>query len=337
MWRTDMDGNVKVTIIVPAYNVEQYIKKCAETILNQTYNNIELIIVDDGSTDNTPCVIDEIAKTDIRVIIIHKQNGGVSDARNTGLDIATGEYVMFVDGDDYLSEDCVEYMLDIVDNTNANFCLSKNCYTKNNESQVNNDKIEKISSLNATALLLSPNVIVGCWNKIYKKTFLDDNKMRFSTNLFYGEGLSFITTAAQLSDCVGVGCKKVYYYRRNNELSATSKFNIDKLHNGEKALNQIGENLIKSDNKVNDMLILHKSLFSLGALTRICANKTQSIYKAEYRHWLKLLRGNLKTILFSKYISLYRKLMVLGGCVSPWIMMKMDAYRRKKIVRKSVD
>ena len=111
----------------------------------------------------------------------------------------------------------------------ADFCFSKNCYTRSNESQVEQDKIETRSSTDATALLLSPQVIVGCWNKIYKKSFLDQHALRFSTNLFYGEGLSFITAAAQCCDIVGIGCRKVYYYRRNNELSATTKFSIEKI------------------------------------------------------------------------------------------------------------
>lgn len=332
-----MNDDARVTIIVPAYNIEKYIEKCAETILNQTYDNIELIIVDDGSTDTTPSILDRIAEKDKRVIIIHKENGGVSAARNTALDIASGEYIIFVDGDDYLSEDYVEYMLYIVKHTGADFCLSKNCYTRNNESQVEEDKIESLSSTDATSLLLSPQVIVGCWNKIYRKSLLSDIGMRFSTNLFYGEGLSFITTAAQHCDIIGVGCRKVYYYRRNNELSATTKFNIEKMHNGEKALNQIGASLQRTNEKVNDMLVLHKSLFALGALTRIHANDLKKEYKADYKHWLELMRSNLGKVLFSKYISLYRKTMILGGCISPWLMMKLDKIRRKQITENSVE
>lgn len=92
-----------ISIIVPAYNVEKYINKCVDSIIAQTYNNLEIILVDDGSSDSTGKICDEYLKYDNRIIVIHKSNGGLSDARNAGLDIAKGEYIGFVDGDDYIS------------------------------------------------------------------------------------------------------------------------------------------------------------------------------------------------------------------------------------------
>ncbi len=329
------DDNL-VSFIVPAYNVEKYIRKCAKSILKQTHKNIELIIIDDGSTDSTPMIVDEISESDNRVRIFHKTNEGVSSARNMGIDVAVGEYVVFVDGDDYISEDYAEYMLMLARQTNTDFCLSINCYTKKDEKQIKKDFIKIISPEDATALLLSPRVIVGCWNKIYKKSFLDNNKLRFSTSLFYGEGLSYITNVAQLSKSVGIGCRKVYYYRRNNELSATSKFDIEKMYNGEKALNIIGENLQFNNKNVTDMLLLHKSLFALGTLTRIIANKATRLYISDYKNSLKFIRCNLFKVLFSNNISFYRKLMILGGCISPHIMFHLDKIRRIKISEESV-
>ena len=170
----------------------------------------------------------------------HTQNEGVSAARNRGIASSSGKYLVFVDGDDYLSSDFIEYMMSLVRETNAEFCFSTSCFTKKNEEQTKNDSIKILSPADATALLLSPRVIVGCWNKIYKKSLIDKYQLRFSTDLFYGEGLNFITSAAQNSLKVGVGNRKVYYYRRNNEMSATSKFNIEKFRNGEKAIEIIG-------------------------------------------------------------------------------------------------
>ena len=92
---------MKISIIVPIYNVEKYIRKCIESIINQTYRNIEIILVDDGSPDNCGKICDEYAKKDSRVKVIHKKNGGLSDARNKGTEVATGEYIMYVDSDDY--------------------------------------------------------------------------------------------------------------------------------------------------------------------------------------------------------------------------------------------
>ncbi len=90
----------KISIIVPVYNVEKYLKECIESILSQTYKNIEIILIDDGSTDNSGKICDEYLKKDSRVKVIHKENGGLSDARNTGIEIASGKYIGFVDSDD---------------------------------------------------------------------------------------------------------------------------------------------------------------------------------------------------------------------------------------------
>ena len=93
-----------ISVIVPCYNVEEYLPKCIESILNQTYRNLEILLVDDGSPDNCGRICDEYAAKDSRIRIIHKKNGGLSDARNAALDVMTGEYVTFIDSDDYISK-----------------------------------------------------------------------------------------------------------------------------------------------------------------------------------------------------------------------------------------
>lgn len=332
-----LDGENLVSIIVPAYNVEKYIKKCVFSLQNQTYQDIEIIVVNDGSVDHTGIILDDLQRNDPRLKVVHKKNGGVSAARNSGIEISKGEFIVFVDGDDYVASDYIEYLLILARKTNADYCLSKLCYTQKDESQIKHDKIEVLSPADATALLLSSQVIVGCWNKIYKRSLLIHNKINFKPNLFYGEGLFFIITAAQLSNCVGVGQRKVYYYRRNHELSATTKFNIEKMRNGETALNLISTQLKYINPRVVDMLILHKSLFYLGAITRLLGNNCEKIFIYDYHQWLSYLRKNYSHIIFSKYISLYRKMLLLGGCISPRVMTKLDEIRRKYITEHSID
>ncbi|MEN8078825.1 glycosyltransferase [Clostridioides difficile] len=333
----DKNSKVLVSIIVPAYNVDKYIQKCIISILHQTYTNIEIIVVDDGSTDKTGEIIDNISKNDKRINILHKKNEGVSVARNSGIEISKGEYLVFVDGDDYIAPDYVEYMVNLIENTGSDFCLSKYCFTKNGEKQIEVENIEKLQPEDATALLLSPEVIVGCWNKIFKRSLIVDNNIYFSTTLFYGEGLTFITTISQLSNSVGVGNRKVYYYRRNNEDSATTKFNIEKIYNGEKALENIRKQLIINSTKINTMLDLHMLLFYLGAIVKIRMNHLEKENNYDYKRWISYLRHNTFKLLSKNEISLYRKFMLIGGCISPWIMMKLDLYRRKKISKNSVD
>ena len=108
--------NKLISIIIPVYNCEKYLGRCIESILNQTYKNIEVILVDDGSPDNCGLMCDEYKKQDHRVKVIHKENGGLSSARNAGLDVASGEYIAFVDSDDYIATTMLEKMYALKNN-----------------------------------------------------------------------------------------------------------------------------------------------------------------------------------------------------------------------------
>ena len=103
-----MINECKISIIVPIYNIEEYLEKCISSIIKQTYTNLQIILVDDGSPDGSPLICDEYAKKDRRVKVIHKKNGGLVSARKAGLKIAQGEYICFVDGDDFVSNDMLE-------------------------------------------------------------------------------------------------------------------------------------------------------------------------------------------------------------------------------------
>lgn len=326
----------QVSIIVPCYNVENYIEKCIVSICNQTYKNIQIIIVEDGATDNTSEIIDRLALTDKRIQVLHKPNAGVSAARNSGIEIAKGEYIVFIDGDDYLATDYVEYMLSLAYKDNSDFVMSKNCYTKNLEPQIDLDNVITMTPTQATALLLSPGVIVGCWNKMFKREFVEQNNLKFSTTLFYGEGLSFITKASQKANSVTVGERKVYYYRRNNETSATSKFNILKYYNGEEALDKIQKECIIHDKQIDVMMSLHKSLFCLGALSQAYANNLQNVYSKDCQHWRSVIRKNFKIVLISSAIPFYRKVLLICGYLFPKLTSKLDIWRRKQIAKQSV-
>ena len=326
-----------VSIIIPCYNVEEYVSKCIESICNQTYNKIQIIAVNDGSKDGTLLCLKSMADNDSRIEIIDKANAGVSAARNSGLDAAKGDYVVFVDGDDYLAPDFIEYMLEIALASGSDMSISKNCYFRDAEEQVKEETLDILNPEDATALLLSPRVIVGCWNKIYKKSFIDKFSFKFLTNLYYGEGLYFITRAAQHANHVAVGNRKVYYYRRNNEASATSKYNINKYYNGEKSLDKIHDDLVLKDPGIETMFALHKSLFCLGALSQTYAHHLQKEHKEDCKHWRSIIKSNISKLLLSRRVSLYRKTLLLAGCVSPRIVSNLDMWRRKRIANQSVN
>lgn len=114
---------MKISVIIPVYKVEKYLRKCVDSVINQTYKDLEIWLVDDGSPDNCPAICDEYAANDSRIKVIHKENGGLSDARNAALDVMTGEYVTFVDSDDYIAEDAIQTLYDALKNNDADMSV----------------------------------------------------------------------------------------------------------------------------------------------------------------------------------------------------------------------
>ncbi len=163
-----------ISVIVPIYNVEKYLTKCIESIINQTYKNLEIILVDDGSPDNCPIICDEYAKKDSRIKVIHKKNGGLSDARNYGMSLATGEYISFIDSDDYIDENMYEQMVTALIDNNADIvsCAINDVY--NDKIETKNIKQELYNTeLAIKDLLLEINLTQTVWNKLYKKEIIE--------------------------------------------------------------------------------------------------------------------------------------------------------------------
>lgn len=326
-----------VSVIVPVYNVEKYISKCIESVLNQTYSKFELILVDDGTPDSSGLICEKYKEIDSRVMVVHKENTGVSDSRNVALNLANGEFVIFVDGDDYLAEDHIEYMIEMINFSNSDFAFSTTCFTKDNEKQTTKTFFKTVDNVEGTGLLLSPDIIVGCWNKIYRTNFLVSNQIIFDKTLFYGEGLNFITTASQKAKRIVVGNKKVYFYRRNNVSSATSSFSYEKVENGEVALDRVFDNLSEKNSFVKDMYVLHKATYCLGAMSKIINAGKTAQYKIEYKKWKNFLLSNIFRLIFMRRVSLYRKTMLFVGLLFPHFIAKLDLRRRSKITKSSVE
>lgn len=243
------NSKIKVSIIVPIYNVEKYLKQCIESIIKQKHDNLEIILVDDGSIDNSGKIADEYAIKDNRIKVIHKENAGVSSARNTGIDVATGEYVCFSDADDYLMEDYVEYLLNLITKNNADISLTKEMFTTFHQEQISRDYIEEYSAERTTIEILIYNIPIGVYCKMFKREFLNKNKIRFIPEIFIGEGFNFNTMAFQRANKVAIGHRKTYFYRRNNPTSATTKFSIKKWENGLYAIENIKKDfIIKTSN-----------------------------------------------------------------------------------------
>ncbi|WP_417940014.1 glycosyltransferase family 2 protein [Flavobacterium sp. RS13.1] len=320
----DNDYAPLISIVVPMYNVEKYIVKCIDSIIGQSYRNIELILVDDGSPDNSGHIADDFSKKDDRIRVIHTKNQGVSIARNLGIEKSIGEYIVFVDGDDYLGSDYVEYMLGIVEKTNADFVMSKYCFKfPGNVQQVENDEIKIYTPDEAAALLLYPGYVeIGCWNKMFKRGFLVKNKISFLSEFYMGEGLNFIVVAAQLSKGVGVGNRRVYYYRKDNLNSATTVLNVPKFANALAALDDIEKKSIIHTSHFMKALEFHRYLAAFMGLSTILLTKSKEIYQIEYNTYLSIIRkGALSFIKADVAIGL--KIQIWMYCVNPELVLKV--------------
>lgn len=201
-----------ISIIIPVYKVEKYLEKCIQSVINQTYENLQIILVDDGSPDNCGKICDEYAKKDHRIEVIHKSNGGLSDARNKGLEIAKGEYIGFVDSDDYIEADMYEVLYNLLKQYNADVSIC-NFYTvsqgkisiKNADNGINEyNRIEILKEI-----LLDKNIQSYAWNKLYKKELFDEIKYPIGKKY---EDIG--TTFYLLEKCnkVVVTGKSEYYY-----------------------------------------------------------------------------------------------------------------------------
>lgn len=217
----------KVSIIVPIYKVEKYLNKCIDSIVNQTYNNLEIILVDDGSPDNCPKICDEYAKKDNRIKVVHKQNKGVSSARNTGLDISTGDYIMFIDGDDYIELNMIECMLkNMFDNNvdivicNINYVFKEKEFIKYNES----DQI--LNNYEAMKEFISDGIVQAVvWNKLYKKSILKN--MKFVINKVHEDELFSYEVISRVNN-IYYNSNAFYNYVQRED-SITGKFSIKRL------------------------------------------------------------------------------------------------------------
>lgn len=221
-----------VSVIVPIYNVEQYLTHCINSILQQSYENLEIILVEDGSPDNSGRICDEFSTKDHRIIVIHKQNGGLSDARNAGIDIATGDYVTFVDSDDYIMPDMIESLVNILIKENIDIaqCAYKRCQCdcidsiKQGLSRINEFTVYTESKM--SAYLRNKIISTVSWGKIYKKSLF--NEIRFPVGRLH-EDVFTTYKLIHRADSVAVTNYIGYIYRINENSITTSKFSPQKL------------------------------------------------------------------------------------------------------------
>ena len=207
-----------ISVIVPIYKVELYLDRCIGSIVNQSYNNLEIILVDDGSPDKCPLMCDEWAKIDSRIKVIHKDNGGLSDARNAGLKIASGDYIGFVDSDDYIREDMYELLLyDMIKNSSDISACGVECFFDDNTNAyplTSRDTIVLDTSNAVKAILEETTLKQPVWYKLYKRSVIEN--LQFSVGKYH-EDVFWSYKAIGNAKSVSIFPDACYFYRQRND------------------------------------------------------------------------------------------------------------------------
>ena len=316
-----------VSIIVPVYNVEKYLNKCIDSILNQTYRNIEVILVDDGSPDNCGNICDEYAIKDRRVKVFHIENGGVSNARNTGIENSTGEYIGFVDADDILFPQMYEKLLNEAVKEDADIVQCNYCYlfedgsTKPMRRKIKTRKIEEEQTVTT---FFDEDIYPLVATKLFKSSLL--NNIRFNVNLKIAEDRLF------MHDCCRKALKivlleDVYYYYFQRETSVMHVFSMRQFDD-DTYVSQLFLNQYKN-NKYICIPLEYRIIFQ--SLNLICELLNEQKELDRFFDVREKLVQYKKTALLSKKVPIKMKAYILGIWMIPNMFMKV--YPKLKILK----
>ncbi|MDB2111176.1 glycosyltransferase family 2 protein [Clostridium paraputrificum] len=216
--------NELISIVVPVYNVEKYLEECLDSICKQTYSNIEIILVNDGSTDSSIEICEKYSELDKRISVLNKENGGLSDARNCGIKFAKGQYLIFVDSDDIISRDMVSYLYNLIKNTNSEVGICDPVHWfPDQEIKFVEETVKKIfSSEDAIVeMLYQKSFLVSAWGKIYKKDLF--TKITFPFGILF-EDSAIMYRVFDSAKKIVYGNAKLYGYRHRENSITTKKF-----------------------------------------------------------------------------------------------------------------
>ncbi len=321
-----------ISVIVPVYKVEKYLPRCIESLVHQSYANLEIILVDDGSPDNCPAVCDDYVKRDSRLQVIHKENGGLSDARNVGFDHSTGEYIAFIDSDDYVHPQMLEILcrLLIEENSEIAVCNFQPFSGTAPESPSEEIRTETLSGMDATMRLYQRKYAtqaVVAWDKLYRRHIIEEN--RFVVGKF-NEDEFFSYKALLKASRVTFTSQRLYYYLiRSTGISQaiTNPKSLDGLDAKQEAIRFYDKNGFHS------LLQLAVSSFLNFSAKRYCFVKRQN---GNHRELLKEIKLRHKKILqeFSSSISPSERIRAMLFQLYPflfWFFIKYDKIRYRKI------
>ena len=311
-----------ISVIVPVYNVEKYIDKCVESIVNQTYKNLEIILVDDGSTDGSSTKCDAWAKKDGRIRAIHKENGGVSSARNAGLDMAHGAFVSFVDSDDYIDENMMHLFhssmrKDIIQFVSCNYyCVDES----SNLSAVKRNAITISGMQNIIKSYLNEEICPPCIGaKFYRMEIIKQNNLRFDLDVSVGEDFLFNYFYLKHCNCALAISNVLYYYYRGRNTAATTCTNsnlISRWKNTKKILQ------LEQSSSLFSVCLQKYATELLSIVRELLRSKNQQLICRHYRELTDEIDVYFRKFLQLKALSFFHKAIIC------WLHFSPNSFRK---------
>lgn len=310
-----------ISVIIPVYKVEQYLDRCLKSVVNQTYKNLEIILVDDGSPDNCPQMCDEWAKKDSRVSVIHKENHGLGAARNSGIDASTGDYITFIDSDDWISDDYVEHLYQHLVQAKADMAIGGYVKTDtySNEIFTNKENVDLVLTQKEFLLKLmkinTQENVQYAWGRLQKN--FRSTSIRFPEDVIDEDVPTTFEYAVKECSKVAMFSKPIYAYFENNDSILRQKFTrkrFDLITVWERAY-QIAKQQSDKEIKHYAKLCVYRANF--GVLCNICTksiDESDADYINEHeKKALEVVKKHRKELL-SLPMPVSRKTMVLAFC-----------------------
>ena len=313
----------KISVIVPVYNVEAYLERCVESILQQTYANFELILINDGSTDSSGQICDHLASQYENIKVYHIENAGVSNARNMGIQLATGSWVTFIDSDDFVTQDYLATLASAVEGLNVGFVIAPLHHIKNGivtDLPPHSGKTELWSTEETMKeLLMTTRTSFFPVAKLFKRDLLADEK--FNTNYHLAEDALFLTELLLKTRCSSVFIDKPVYYYDHREGSATTSVNqhvFDTIEVYKQIIAQVSQAFPNLKYElINRECWSYITVYDKIIFTSREENQKE---KAELRTWIVQHR---REIWKDAYFTTFRKVAILSLVISPWLYKKI--------------
>ena len=304
-----MNNQELISVIIPIYNVEKYLKECIESVINQTYTLLEIILIDDGSTDNSLKICKELAKIDSRIKLYHKDNGGLADARNYGIDRATGKYITFLDSDDFIEKDMYEVLYNDLVFNKAQISGCDYYIFCNNRTVKSDDAEKNICIMNTEKALIKMNELIGFGLSACNKLFLAQlfDNIRFPKGKLNEDWYIMYKILDKADVIVYNPVAKYYYRQRENSITKKNTINYNPIFASKDVLDFTEK---KYPNAVANAKLAYINA-NLGVYSMLLNNKKN---KTEMNEIINNIKKYYKSVLKLKNVKIYKKIQIILIC-----------------------